>query len=76
MTNYIIKKNAERLINYIDMIKTAENLIERQKIDLNKWQPNGFGGLREHYQKRININLEIIAYLQKRINNILNNLNK
>ena len=76
MTNYIIKKNAQRLINYIDMIKTAENLIERQKIDLNKWNENGFGGLREHYQKRINTNLEIIAYLQKRINNILNNLNK
>jgi hypothetical protein len=76
MTNYIIKKNAQRLINYIDMIKTAENLIERQKIDLNKWQANGFGGLREHYQERINVNLEIIAYLQKRVNNILNNLNK
>ncbi len=25
MTNYIIKKNAQRLINYIDMINEAKN---------------------------------------------------
>ena len=61
MTNYIIKANAQRLINYIDMIKTAENSIERQKIDLSKWSENCFGGLHEHYSKRIKINLEIIS---------------
>ena len=76
MTNYIIKKNAQRLINFINLIEQAKHLIERQKLDLNKWDANCFGGLHEHYQKRININLEIIEYLQNRINNILNNLNK
>ena len=51
MTNYIIKKNAQRLINYINLIEQAKHLIERQKLDLNKWDANCFGGLHEHYQK-------------------------
>ena len=76
MTNYIIKKNAERLINYIDMINEAENRNSRHKNEIIKYKNAWLGNIADHYKERIDINLAIIAYLQKRVNNILNNLNK
>jgi uncharacterized protein YukE len=76
MTNYIIKKNAQRLINYIDMINEAKNRNLRHEKEIIKYRDAWLGNISEHYQKRIDINLQIIAYLQNRVNNILNNLNK
>jgi hypothetical protein len=76
MTNYIIKKNAERLINYIDMINEAKNRNSRHEKEIIQYRNAWLGNIEDHYKDRINVNLAIIAYLQKRVNNILNNLNK
>lgn len=76
MTNYIIKKNAQRLINYIDIINEAKNRNLRHEKEVIQYRNAWLGNIEDHYKERININLAIIAYLQKRINNILNNLNK
>lgn len=76
MTNYIIRANAQRLINYIDMIDEAKNRNSRHEKEIIKYRDAWLGNISEHYKERIDINLAIIAYLQKRVNNILNNLNK
>ena len=76
MTNYIIKKNAQRLINYIDMINEAKSRNLRHKDEIIKYKNGWFGNIEEHYKDRINTNLEIITFLESRIIKILNNIKK
>ena len=76
MTNYIIKKNAQRLINYIDMINEANRRNLRNKDEIIKYRNGWFGNIEDHYKERINTNLEIITFLENRIIKILNNINK
>ena len=74
MTNYILKKRAQYIINYIDLIEQSKNLINKHYKDLEKTKPGEFGNLYTHYKKRIDINNKIIQYLQNRINNIKKNI--
>lgn len=76
MTNYRIKKNAQRLINYIELIDTAKKRIENHKKTAIKYSGGWFGDISEHYKHRIEVNQQIVIFLEKRIINILNNINK
>ena len=74
MTNYILKKRAQYIINYIDLIEQSKKLINTHYKYLNDTKAGDFGNLYTHYKKRIDINNNIIQYLQNRINNIKKNI--
>ena len=67
MTNYILKKNAQRIIKYVDLIESAHNLIFEQTKERDR---QSSARMKKHYSDRIQINKETIQYLQIRINNI------
>mgnify|MGYP000029107842 CR=1 FL=1 len=64
----------EKIANYLDMVKFAEQLIESHKETINNPSYMDFLNLNQHYYQRININRLCIIKMNNRINNLLTEL--
>ena len=64
----------EKIANYLDMVKFAEQLIESHKETINNPSYMDFLNLNQHYYNRININRLCILKMNNRINTLLTEL--
>ena len=66
----------EKIANYLDLVKFAEQLIESHKETINNPSYMDFLNLNQHWYKRININRLCILKMNNRINTLLTELLK
>lgn len=64
----------EKIANYLDMVKFAEQLIESHKETINNPLYMDYLNLNQHYYKRINTNRLCILKMNNRINTLLTEL--
>jgi hypothetical protein len=72
MNTFKIKNNLTKAITYMEMVEVLRSRNEAHFKDVSRLQYNDFGNIKEHYIKRISINLKMISRMENRAKQLIN----